>query len=79
MGLPILHEEEIMNVRFVVGNTTSMDDVLAAGLPDPLFCERGSADHARRLADRIDAERGGETSCGGGGTGYVPDIVEIEQ
>ncbi|MGA7105934.1 MAG: hypothetical protein WBX49_11365 [Candidatus Deferrimicrobiaceae bacterium] len=68
-----------MNVRFVVAETTTMDDVLAAGLPDPLYCERGSADHARRLADRIDAERGGATSCGGSeGSGCVPDIVENE-
>ena len=68
-----------MNVRFVVAETNTRDDVLAAGLPDPLYCKRGSADHARRLADRIDAEMGGTTSCGGsGGAGYVPDIVEIE-
>ena len=63
-------KEEIVNVRFVVVKTTTMDDVLASGLPDP----------ARHLADLIDAEMGGTTSCGGsGGVGYVPDIVEVEE
>lgn len=62
--------------RFVVTGTTTTDDLLAAGLPDPLYCERGLDGRARLLADRIDAEMGGETS-GGGGTGYVPDVVEI--
>jgi hypothetical protein len=46
-------------------------------IPDPLYCKRGLVDHARLLADRIDAERGGETSCGGAGMGYVPDVAEI--
>jgi len=62
---------------FVVDGTTTADDVAAAGLPDPLYCRPGFADRARELADRIDAEMGGATSCGGsGGVGYVPDIVE---
>ena len=57
-----------------------VDDVLASGLPDPLYCKRGLTDHARHLADLIDAEMGGTTNCGGsGGAGTVPDIVEIEE
>lgn len=63
--------------RFVVSETTTAADISAAGLPDPLYCERGLAERARYLADLIDAEVGGETSCGGGGIGYVPDIREI--
>jgi hypothetical protein len=68
-----------MKSRFVVTETTTTDDVAAAGLPDPLHCKRGLADRARLLADAIDAERGGETSCGGAGMGYVPEIVEIDE
>lgn len=41
--------------RFVVTGTTTTDDLLAAGLPDPLYCERGLDGRARLLADRIDA------------------------
>lgn len=69
-----------MNARFLVGDSTTVDDILGAGLPDPLYCRPGLAEHARQLADRIDADLGGTTSCGGsGGDGYVPDIVEIEE
>ena len=69
-----------MSSRFVVTETTTKDDVATAGLPDPLYCKRSLVDHARLLADLIDAEMGGQTSCGGGaGNGYVPDVVEIEE
>jgi hypothetical protein len=54
--------------------TTTMDDVLAAGLPDPLYCKRGSADHARLLADLLDDDMGGTRSCGGSGG---PDTSRI--
>jgi hypothetical protein len=68
-----------MNSGFVVRETTDQEDVAAAGLPDPLYCKRGLADRARLLADLIDAEMVGRTSCGGGsGMGYVPDIIEID-
>jgi hypothetical protein len=70
-------EEEIMNPMFVVTEGTTTDDVAAAGFPDPLYCKRGLIDHARLLADRIDAERGGDTDCGGAGMGYVPDVAEV--
>ena len=70
-------KEEIMNPTLVVTEATTTDDVAAAGFPDPLYCKRGLVDHARLLADRIDAERGGDMDCGGGGMGYVPDVVEI--
>ncbi len=66
-----------MHPAFVVTETTTTDDVATAGFPDPLYCKRGVADHARLLANRIDAEMGGETSCGSAGMGYVPDVVEI--
>jgi hypothetical protein len=46
-------------------------------ITDPLYCKRGLVDHARLLADRIDAERGGDMDCGGAGSGYVPDVAEI--
>ena len=68
-----------MTPRFVVTETTIAADIAAAGRPDPLYCERGLAQRARYLADLIDAEIGGETSCGGGGIGYVPDILELEE
>jgi len=64
-----------VNVRFVVVETTTMDDVLAVGLPDPLYCKRGSADPARLLADPPGDGMGGTAGCGGsGGMGYVPDM-----
>jgi hypothetical protein len=66
-----------MNPMFVVTEGTTTDDVAAAGFPDPLYCKRGLIDHARLLADRIDAERGGDTDCGGAGMGYVPDVAEV--
>lgn len=70
---------QTMNQRFVVTETTTAADIATAGRPDPLYCRPGLARHARYLADLIDAELGGETSCGGGGTGYVPDILELEE
>lgn len=68
-----------MNSRFVVTESTTADDIAAAGRPDPLYCKPGMGHQARALADLIDAELGGETSCGGAGLGYVPDIVEVEE
>jgi hypothetical protein len=68
-----------MTPRFVVTETTIMADILAAGRPDPLYCKRGLAQHATYLADLIDAELGGETSCGGAGIGYVPDVIELQE
>ncbi len=70
---------EIMNRKFVVTETTTSADVAAAGRPDPLYCRPGLVQHARYLADLIDAEIGGETSCGGAGIGYVPDVLELEE
>jgi hypothetical protein len=70
--------EEIMDAKFVVTETTTHEDILAAGRPDPLYCKPGLAQHACFLADVIDAELGGETSCGGAGFGYVPEVLEIE-
>ncbi len=68
-----------MSFRFVVTENTTADDVAAAGRPDPLYCKPGLVQRARLLADLIDAELGGETSCGGAGIGYVPEIVELEE
>lgn len=68
-----------MSSRFVVTESTTVEDVAAAGRPDPLYCKLGLSDQARLLADEIDAALGGETSCGGAGLGYVPDIVEVEE
>jgi len=68
-----------MSSRFVVTESTTVDDIAAAGRPDPLYCKPGLGDQARVLADEIDAALGGETSCGGAGFGYVPDIVEVEE
>jgi hypothetical protein len=68
-----------MSSRFVVTESTTVEDIGAAGRPDPLYCKPGLSDHTRVLADQIDAELGGETSCGGAGLGYVPDIVEVEE
>ncbi len=67
-----------MSPRFVVTETTTVDEIAAAGRPDPLYCKPGLAERASSLADLIDAELGAETSCGGAGLGYVPTIVEIE-
>ena len=67
------------NDRFVVVETTTAADIASAGRPDPLYCRPGLVEHARCLADQIDAELGGETSCGGAGAGYVPDILELEE
>jgi hypothetical protein len=69
----------MMNHTFVVTETTTAVDIAAAGRPDPLYCRLGLVQHARYLADLIDAEVGGETSCGGAGFGYVPDILELEE
>ena len=71
--------QETMSSRFVVTERTTLEDIVAAGRPDPLYCRRGLGDKARALADLIDAELGGETSCGGAGFGYVPDVVEVEE
>ena len=68
-----------MSSRFVVTESTTVDDVAAAGRPDPLYCKPGLGQQARVLADEIDAALGGDTSCGGAGLGYVPDIVEVEE
>jgi hypothetical protein len=68
-----------MNRPFIVTQTTTAADIAAAGRPDPLYCSPGLVEHARTLADEIDAEMGGETSCGGAGFGYVPDILELEE
>ena len=68
-----------MNPRFVVAESTTPDDIVAAGRPDPLYCRPGLLHHARYLADVIDAEIGGESSCGGAGIGYVPRIIELEE
>jgi hypothetical protein len=68
-----------MNSRFVVTETTTPEDVAAAGRPDPLYCKPGLAQHARQLADIIDSELGGDLSCGGTSLGYVPDILETEE
>jgi|GEM_PF-4923267 len=68
-----------MNAQFVVTETTTPEDVAAAGLPDPLYCKPGLVQHARFLADVIDSEQGGDLSCGGAGLGYVPDIVEVKE
>ncbi len=65
-------------MTFVVTEDTTAEDVAAAGRPDPLYCKPGLAERARLLADSIDAELDGETSCGGAGIGYVPQIVELE-
>ena len=67
-----------MDPRFVVTETTTPDDIAAAGRPDPLYCKPGQVQYARFLADLIDAEVGGETSCGGAGIGYVPEVLEVE-
>ncbi len=67
-----------MTSNFVVTESTTTDDIAAAGRPDPLYCKPGLAQHARFLADVIDGELGGETSCGGAGVGYVPEIVELQ-
>jgi hypothetical protein len=64
--------------NFIVTENTTAEDVAAAGRPDPLYCKPGLTEKARLLADSIDAELGGETSCGGAGIGYVPQIVELE-
>jgi hypothetical protein len=69
----------MMSLRFVVTENTTADDIAVAGRPDPLYCKPGLATQARLLADLIDAELGGETSCGGTGIGYVPEIVELEE
>lgn len=74
-----LRSQETMSSRFVVTERTTVEDIVAAGRPDPLYCKRGLGDQARALADQIDAELGGETSCGGAGFGYVPDVVEVEE
>ncbi len=66
-----------MDSRFVVTETTTPEDIVAAGRPDPLYCKPGLVQHARFLADLIDAELGGETSCGGAGIGYVPEVLEV--
>ncbi len=63
--------------KFIVTENTTSDDIAAAGRPDPLYCKPGLVEHARFLADVIDAELSGETSCGGAGIGYVPEIVEV--
>jgi hypothetical protein len=68
-----------MSPRFVVTESTTSDDIAAAGRPDPLYCKPGLLERARILADQIDAELDGETSCGGAGIGYVPEIVEVEE
>lgn len=68
-----------MSSRFVVTENTTVEDVAAAGRPDPLYCKTGLGNQARLLADEIDAALEGETSCGGAGLGYVPDIVEVEE
>jgi hypothetical protein len=68
-----------MSSRFVVTESTTSEDIAVAGRPDPLYCKPGLLQHARVLADQIDAELGGETSCGGAGIGYVPEIVEVEE
>jgi hypothetical protein len=68
-----------MNSRFVVTESTTVDEIAAAGRPDPLYCKPGLSNQARVLADQIDADLGGDTSCGGAGLGYVPDIVEVEE
>ena len=70
--------QETLSSRFVVTERTTVEDIVAAGRPDPLYCKRGLGEQARVLADQIDAELGGETSCGGAGFGYVPDVVEVE-
>lgn len=67
-----------MDSRFVVTETTTSEDIVAAGRPDPLYCKPGLARHARDLADLVDAEMGGQTSCGGAGMGYVPAVLELE-
>jgi hypothetical protein len=69
---------EAVNCRFVVTETTTSDDIAGAGRPDPLYCKPGLVQHARFLADLIDAEVGGETSCAGAGIGYVPEILELD-
>ena len=68
-----------MSFRFVVTENTTADDVAAAGRPDPLYCKPGLVQRARFLADVLDADLGAETSCGGAGIGYVPEIVELEE
>jgi hypothetical protein len=75
-------EEELAGATssgFMVTERTTMEDIVAAGRPDPLYCRRGLADQARALADQIDAALGGDTSCGGAGFGYVPDVVEVDE
>ena len=67
----------MMNLRFVVTENTTAEDIAVAGRPDPLYCKPGLVAQARLLADSIDAELSGETSCGGAGIGYVPEIVEL--
>jgi hypothetical protein len=71
--------QETMSSRFVITESTTVEDIVAAGRPDPLYCRRGLAEKARALADQIDAALGGDTSCGGAGFGYVPDVVEVEE
>jgi hypothetical protein len=62
----------------VVTEDTTVEDINAAGRPDPLYCKPGMVERAQLLADSIDAELGGEMSCGGSGIGYVPRIIEVE-
>jgi len=62
----------------VVTEDTTVEDIYAAGRPDPLFCKAGMLGKARLLAGLVDAELSEEMPCGDTGIGYVPRIIEVE-